>query len=457
MAASGEVVLMRPYIDYARLLMPLIWERYGLRTVAVFTDPVGLRKNFLRARELRAPYVSASYLASEQHLDPLVDVLRRDHDIRAVVPVGEADVLPLARIGDALGLEGSDLEVRSRFRDKGALKEFLRSVPDGPRVNVTTLVGSADDVRAAMEEHGLAKVVLKPNAGVSNRDILYVDASTPEPVLAAYFRGPSGQVLLEEYVGGTEYFVNGQVDEAGVVHVFSVDQYVRRTVNGREGVSTGDFTVRTSRPEFEVAADYAREVLRPTGLRRSPFHLELKIDDRGPCLIEVAARLCGAGIVLRDADAHGGLDVLGIAAHHWISSDPYGDYPVDWTAYDADVRGLVQGIGTRDQRIVSLAGARRAEAMPEFVRWDTPPRYGDHVVPTVDFATVPWRANVRCRDEEHFHETSERMRAAVDLDPRGGRVVQRLRTLPALVPQAVIQGYGRFTPGLGLQRIPGHA
>ncbi len=457
MRSDGDVVIMRPYIDYARLLMPLLWDRYRLRTVAVFTDPVGLRKNFGRAPELRAPYVAASYLADEDRLDAVVDVLRERHDIRAVLPVGEADVLPLARIADALGLEGSDLQVRSRFRDKAALKEFLRSVPGGPRVNVSLLVRTPDDVRAALAEHGLGRAVLKPNAGVSNRDVLYVGPSTPDQVLERYFRDPSGEVLLEEYVDGTEYFVNGQVDEAGVVHVFSVNQYVRRTLNGREGVSTGDFTVATSRPEFAIAADYAREVLRPTGLRRSPFHLELKIDDRGPCLIEVAARFCGAGIVLRDSDAHGGLDVLGIGAHHYLSAEPYGDYALDWREYDAHVRGLVQGIGTRDQRILSLAGARRAEAMPEFVRWDTRPRYGDHVVPTVDFATVPWRATVSCQDEEHFHRTSDRMRAVLAFDSRGGRRLERVQALPALVPQAAVQAYGRLAPGLHLQRIAGHA
>jgi hypothetical protein len=38
-------------------------------------------------------------------------------------------------------------------------------------------------------------------------------------------------------------------------------------LNGRKAVSC-DFTVRTDRPEFDVAADYAREVMRATGVRR---------------------------------------------------------------------------------------------------------------------------------------------------------------------------------------------
>jgi hypothetical protein len=447
------VLIMRPYIDYPRTLMPLIESRYGLRTVALYTDPVALHKNFRRAPEIVGPYVSASYLAHEDDLDEVVEVLRRRHQIVACVPSGEADVLPIARIATALGIEGTDLETRERFRDKAALKDFLRSVPDGPRINISRLVRSLDDVRTVMEEHELDRAVLKPNAGVSNRDVLFVDRTTADDVLARYFGGLDVDVLLEEYIGGREFFVNGQVDERGVVHVFTVNEYVHRALNGRPNVSTGHFTVRTSLPEFEVAATYARDVIRATGLRRSPFHLELKIDDVGPCLIEVGARFCGANIAMRDSDAHGGLDVLGIGAHHFISAEPYGDYALDWAAYDDRVRGLVSGIATRDQRIASLSGVAETERMPEFVRWDNKPEFGAHVVPTVDFASVPWRATVSCESEEHFHSTSERVRALVRIDAPQARPWSRLRELAAYVPPVFDRAYGQVAARRHVERI----
>ena len=53
------------------------------------------------------------------------------------------------------------------FGRLAALKDHLRSVPDGPRINVTRLVSSAADVRAAMGEHALTRVVLKPDLPLS--------------------------------------------------------------------------------------------------------------------------------------------------------------------------------------------------------------------------------------------------------------------------------------------------
>ncbi|MFN8156428.1 MAG: ATP-grasp domain-containing protein [Candidatus Nanopelagicales bacterium] len=455
MAGQPEVLLMDPYVDYAQRLIPLLAERHGVRTVALYSDREKLRKNLRRAPECRGPHVSASYLVDPddpRDLDAVVDVLRRRHQVVAVLPVGEPDVLPLSRIADALGIATNDLATMERFRDKAALKDQLRSVPGGPRVNASVLVSSAADVRTAMGEHGLDRVVLKPNAGVSNRDVLYADAATPDSVLAAYFGGRGEDVLLEEYVGGEEFFVNGQVDEAGEVHVFSVSQYVRREINGRAGVSVGDFTVRTDRADFATAADYAREVLRATGVRRVPFHLEAKIDERGACLIEVAARLCGANIVFRDIDAHAGLDVLGIAAHHALSADPYGPYALDWAAYDARVRGLVQGIATSDERVWSLRGRAQVEAMPQFVRWDTRPEFGGHVVPTVDFSSVAWRASVACRDEDDYHRTGDLMRSTIRIND-GSRRLGRLRELPAYVPPVANQVYGRVSPGVRLEPV----
>lgn len=448
---EGEVVLINPFLDYPRRAVTLLGERYGLRTVALYTDGEKLRKNFRSAPEIVGPHVSASYAVDERDLDAVVATLRSRHRVVAAVALGEADVVPMARISDALGIGANDASTLALFRDKGALKDHLRAVPGGPRINLVRQVRSVTDVRDVLGETGLERVVLKPNAGVGNRDVLYVDTATSDEALRRYFVGRTEDVLLEEYIAGEEYFVNGQVDERGVVHVFTVNQYVRQDMNGRMAVSLGDFTVSTGRPEFAIAADYARAVMRATGVRRVPFHLELKIDEDGACLIETAARFCGANIAFRDSDAHGGLDVLGIGLHHAVTDEPYGDYAVDWATYDAQVLGLVSGTSAVDQRIYELRGRAAVEAMPEFVRWDTRPRFGGHVVPTVDFASVPWRATVRCRDEEGYHAVSARLRATLRINPRGGG---RLRQLPAYVPPVVNQLYGRFAPGLHLEPLP---
>lgn len=435
MALEPVVVLMEPYHAYSTALMQIYARRYGLRTVALYGGTAGLRRHGREYPSLRGPLVAASYLVDPARMAVAAAELGRRFRVEAVVPVFETDVEPLARLAEELGLSWAQPGVLERFRDKGALKQHLRSLPDGPRVNVSRYVDGPDDVLAALHDEGLARVVLKPNDGWGNQQIGYFDGATTRPELTAYFDTlGSTQVLLEEYIGGTEFYVNGQVDELGEPHVFTVTESVRIAANGRAAVCIGDYVVRTHRPEFAAAADYAREVVRGTGLRRSPFHLELKIDDEGPCLLEVAARFCGVNACVRDSEAHGGLDVLGIAAHHFLTESCYGDYPLDWVAHDSVVRGQVNGIVSVDERVHTVEGVAEVEAMPEFLRWELRPEFGNHIVPTVDLVAQPWRLSVVADDEDHYYALSERMRGTVRLNPRGSSGVRRVKELAAYAP-----------------------
>jgi hypothetical protein len=452
-AGDGSAVLMlSPYLPYSGPLVEA-FAVLGLGTVALYTDLPALRHFRTVAPLPGGPSIVASYVADERDLDLVAGVLRDRHHVVGVCPVFETDLLPLARIADLLGVSSVDPDVIARFRDKAALKEHLRSVSGGPCVNVTCEVSSGDDVREVVAEHGLDRFVLKPNDGFGNRAIFYGDAATSHAAVDAYLASASGRVLLEEYVGGTEYYVNGQVDERGVAHVFSVNQYVRADLHGRQDVFIGDFTVRTDRPEFAVAADYARTVIAATGLVRSPFHLELKIDDRGPCLLEVAARFCGANVAFRDADGHGGLDVFGIAAHHVVSPEPYGEYPLDWTTYDASVRGLVYGISHHDELVHDVAGMHEVESLREFERWETKPEVGTRVVRSVDLLRPPWSATTTTQTEDDYHRVADRMRALVRINPPSTRTRTLALTAAAYVPPVVRAVRGRLPGPPRLERI----
>ena len=153
-ARGGSAVLMlSPYLPYSAPLVEAFAAR-GLGTVALYTDLPALRHFRSVAPLPSGPSIVASYVADERDLDLVAGVLRDRHDVVAVCPVFETDLLPLSRIAELLGVSSVDPDVIARFRDKAALKEHLRSAPGGPRVNVTCEVSSGADVRAALAEHG---------------------------------------------------------------------------------------------------------------------------------------------------------------------------------------------------------------------------------------------------------------------------------------------------------------
>ncbi len=434
-AARGEVLIANPYHPYAIEFIDRYARLHGLSAVCVYTDEAEMRRQAWRYPELQGPQVSASYLIDDEALEAFADVLRERHAIVAVVPFNEVVLSLSGRIAELLGLDWAQPGILERFRDKHALKAHLRSLHDGPRINAIAEVHTVDDVHAAVATGLFPRFVLKPNGGFGNSHIGFFDADGDPAALATYFgemgetdlREMNGaQLLMEEYIGGEEYFVNGFVDADGAVTPTYVAVHRRAALNGRENVAIGSRAIRTHEPEFDMLVDYTRAVLAATGLRRSPFHLEVKIDEDGPCLIEVAARLVGGERVYDDDESHGTLDEIAVAARLYLSADPVGDIGTDWTTYDATVRGRVSGTSTEYGRIARLTGVDEVERWPGFVRWAQRPLIGARLVPTRTIFELPWSAVIEADTVEEFASLSERMRATIRWDAH-----------PSLVPRAV--------------------
>jgi hypothetical protein len=198
-------------------------------------------------------------------------------------------------------------------------------------------------------------------------------------------------VLMEEYVDGTEFFVNGQVDAKGNVSVVAIFEYVRRAANGCHNIDFETLRLPHSSPLFGDLARYTEQVMRATGLLRSPFHLELKADERGPCLIEVGARLAGHGNAFLCGELHGSsLDLIDLAGHYYLHDADYGSLPLDWLEYDSSAVRYVHGVGQNRERLYDLQGVAQVEALPEFYTWVRKPVVGMQVEPTTDSLGMPW-------------------------------------------------------------------
>jgi hypothetical protein len=339
--------------------------------------------------------------------------LRPRYDVVGVMPHLEPLVVPAAELADALGAPWCDLHDVRRFRDKHALKQWLRSVPDGPRVNASARVRGLAEVRAAAATGSYPRFVLKPNDGMNNNRIGFFDERSSDAEIAAHLADCGGDAVMEEYIGGDEYCVNGQVLRDGTVLVLAVYRTHHTPANGRDNLAARFETVPSTSEVFGSTAAYAEHVLTAARLRGSPFHMELKVDDRGPCLIECGARLGGVGMGDDVATLHHqAVDAFELAVEGYTGLDVRQQQP-DWDAYDAQLLRIVCAVSTTTERIASVQGLAAVEAMPEFVRWVSRPRPGVLVHPTVDLATSPWKAAFAAPTTEQLDRAEERARALV--------------------------------------------
>jgi|CXWL01.1.fsa_nt_gi hypothetical protein len=394
-------VILDPIDDYAEHMMKFL-ARNGHGAVAVFTTAK-------RQAQWRQQWVAklghtvlATYSASAA---PTVEILAAHiresfPDLDGIIPWDERNVLYGALLGEALGLDWNAPAVIERCRDKGKLKEWIRRRSD-VRVNAGAVVETAEEALRFQRRLGTWPVVVKPTGGAGSTDVSF--PTDDDELLAACQRvkdGGSGEVLLEEYVGGKELAVNGLVDHQGGVLVTDIWAYDKRPSHGVDNVCFGAVKISSSTPGFHHVAEYADDVIEVVGLRRAPFHMEVKVDARGPCLIELGPRFAGGQLPALASALHE-RDLFELTACHFLAELPLRRAEVNFAAYDAKAAMVVQGAQPHALgRIQRVDGVAEVERLPSFAGFGLVRPVGAPAPRTIDLKTRAWELYLIHPNEE---------------------------------------------------------
>ncbi|MFJ1927421.1 MULTISPECIES: ATP-grasp domain-containing protein [unclassified Streptomyces] len=234
----------------------------------------------------------------------LIRALHAESPIDAVLPGFEHFVSLAAHAAAALGLPGIPPDGVAPLRHKHRMRRAVDAAGlDQPRYRT---VSGSRSAAAAYAELGPVCVV-KPVDQSGSLDVRRVGSE--REAVGAFRRAlrsgrGAGLVLVEEYVQGPEYSVEGYVED-GRVHVLAITEKIL----GQEPhfvevghIVPAQLEARTARR----ISSYVVRVLEAVALGIGPFHAELRMSARGPLLMEVAARLPGDRIpeLLRLARGH---------------------------------------------------------------------------------------------------------------------------------------------------------
>jgi len=409
--------IVDPYHEYAQRLIEAASERFGLQAICVHTDP---RKRFdARSRfPVDERRIAEHAEVPESSLAEFARAAARRHSIAGALPFNEPTLLPCATLAEAAGVSWCPPEALRRFRDKVALVDHLRRSRPDLRLYRQWSVSDLRDIRAIGADLP-DRFVLKPSGGYGNRGIGFFERGTSDETLLRFLSDGGAPWVLAERIGGREFFANGQVDANGEVSVCAVFEYHRVSANGREALDYLTAKVGRRSRFFSQVETYVREVVAASGLTRSPFHVEVKIDERGPCLIDAGARLVGNRNAFVCEDLHrGSFDPFDLACRAYLSPSPAEPPEFDWDAYDASELLYVQGLATTSGRVYSTDGVREAEELPEFAGWVCRPELGQRISPTMDLFSCPWSLLLRGLDLARLIAISGGVRERIDAGAR---------------------------------------
>ena len=184
-------------------------------------------------------------------------------------------------------------------RDKYLMIERIKQ--QGLRGARQLLVAGEEQLRAWHREVG-GTVVLKPLRSAGNDGVTW--CRSPEDSVQAFRRldgrrnalsEPNDGVVAQECLVGAEYTVD-TVSRDGAHQVCDIWETYRINANGIPDLLVAWRLLPAIGDVQDELVAYAFEALDALGIKHGAAHAEIKMTADGPCLVEVGARIAGAGL-----------------------------------------------------------------------------------------------------------------------------------------------------------------
>ncbi|HKV40270.1 MAG TPA: ATP-grasp domain-containing protein [Blastocatellia bacterium] len=307
----------------------------------------------------------------------------KNYPIDAVLPVDEDTAVLAAAIAHALGLDHNSVDSTLAAKNKLLMREALkRAGLSVPRYRQFNLAGDVSRVAAEVAY----PCVLKPLFLSTSRGVMRVDNEDQfvraakrlrvilgNPVVSRRGGGLAEMALAEEFIPGAEVAVEGLLTDSHlrVLAIFDKPD----PLDGPFFEET--IYVTPSRHPVRIQSAIAEAVeagARAMGLVRGPIHAELRINEAGPWIVEIAARpiggLCsrtlrfGNGVSLEELIL---MHALGLDTKHFEREKAAAGVmmiPIPRHGILSDVQGVAEGRLVPDVEDITITAHLTQELIP---------------------------------------------------------------------------------------------
>ena len=302
--------------------------------------------------------------------------------IDAAVPVDDLTTVVAAAIATRLGLKTNAVAAAVAARNKHEMRKRLSAA--GVPVPRFRLVAFEDDPEAAARRTEFP-CVLKPLALSASRGVIRADDA--RAFVAAFHRiaailrrdgasiaGEAAEALLvEEFIPGREVALEGLLMAGGLQTLALFDKpdpldgpFFEETIYVTPSRLPADLQERISRVALKACA--------ALGLSEGPVHAELRVNERGPWVIEVAARSIG-GLCSRALRFGTGMTLEELILRHALG------WKIESLDRERRPAGVMMIPIPRAGRLVAVRGKEAAEAVPSVEEVAITAHAGQELVP----------------------------------------------------------------------------
>ncbi len=262
------------------------------------------------------------YIEEGEDFDEFISRLKK-YDVKAAFAGSEAGVRVADKIVKALGLRGNDADTTYLRCNKAGMYEALGKA--GIRRIESEFVKSEDDIKDFWKKYELDTCVLKfaesaATVGLKICNSLddALDHYRYMKTITTDFGEKDAPILIQEYIGGTEYIVDTLSCDGR--HMLT-DVWVYSKVRSDDGTLAYDYAklIKELEPGHSDMIRYVYKVLDAVDMKWGLCHVEVKVDKKGPVLIETNARPIGLAMTQAYLDEALGYHLTDLAIEAYLN------------------------------------------------------------------------------------------------------------------------------------------
>jgi len=232
--------------------------------------------------------------------------LAQDEKIDGILTTSDFPVNIVAKVAKELELPAMSIDVATICTNKYLQREFFNShFIKTPKFK---LIEDVSDI----ESIDYFPVVIKPIDSSASRGVKMVTSRSE--LESQYFiskdYSTQGKVIVEEFISGREFSIETITQE----EVTTIVAITEKNVNGSEfGYFVEDSHIipaRISSEEFQIISNEVLKAITILKINNAPSHIEVKLNETGAYIIEIACRLGGDYITSDLVPLAMGVDML---------------------------------------------------------------------------------------------------------------------------------------------------
>jgi biotin carboxylase len=264
------------------------------------------------------------------------------------------------------------------------------------------------------QNHNQSRVVVKPIDSAGSEDVFICDnqdslANAIKKIIGKsnLIGGLNSKVLLQEYLSGTEYVIN-TVAYQGKQWFTDVWKVTKHLNAAGRNLYDYDELCNPEDPAVLACIDYVEHCLNALELTFGPGHTEVILTEKGPHLLETAARISGAANPKLIGDATG-TDQVRLSAISCIAPEKLKNYP---THYERRMYARSVHLQVRNPHVFSHDKVRRfLNTLPSFSNVIFRAQDNSEVDITCDVSTCPAAFFLGHQDETQIEQDYQDFRA----------------------------------------------